>query len=117
MKNLHDPSIERYRWKHPNYPSGNAGNGWFRVQIAQAELFVMASNGGDWDHVSVSLPDRCPTWDEMDAIARLFFEDDETCMQLHVPPADHVSFHPFCLHLWRPRRGVKIPRPPKEMIA
>jgi len=63
---------------------------------------VMASAGMGWDHVSISRQNRCPNWPEMEHIKRLFFRDDETAMQLHVPPSDHISIHPYCLHLWRP---------------
>lgn len=82
----------------------------------QRALKVIASSGEGWDHVSVSLPDRCPTWAEMEQVKRLFFRDDETAMQLHVPPSDHVNCHPFCLHLWRPH-DVEIPRPPSIMVG
>lgn len=70
-----------------------------------------------WDHVSVSLPNRCPNWPEMAFIKSVFWADDETVMQLHVPAAAHLSLHPYCLHLWwRPLR-LEIPRPPGEMVA
>lgn len=69
-----------------------------------------------WDHVSVSLPNRCPNWPEMSFIKSVFFADDETVMQLHVPVADHLSLHPYCLHLWRPL-SLAIPRPPSDMVA
>ena len=69
-----------------------------------------------WDHVSISTASRCPTWDEMEQIKRLFFEDSETAMQLHVPPADHINNHPYCLHLWRPTH-MEIPRPPPIMVG
>ena len=84
--------------------------------IDKAPLYVIASSGMGWDHVSVSRANRCPDWPEMDHIKRLFFQDDETAMQLHVPPADHLSFHPNCLHLWRPQ-NVEIPRPPAILVA
>lgn len=69
-----------------------------------------------WDHVSVSLPKRCPNWPEMSFIRSVFFADDETVMQLHVPTKDHLSLHPYCLHLWRPL-SIEIPRPPSMMVA
>lgn len=77
----------------------------------------IASAGGGWDHVSVSISNRCPNWAEMEHAKRSFFNDDETAMQLHVPPADHLNAHPFCLHLWRPNDGRAIPRPPAEFVA
>lgn len=84
--------------------------------IDGAPLMVIASAGEGWDHVSTSRQNRCPNWPEMDYIKRLFFLDDETAMQLHVPPADHINRHPYTLHLWRPLDQA-IPRPPAEMVG
>lgn len=81
-----------------------------------AFLRVLAAAGEGWDHVSVSLIDRCPTWDEMEFVKRKFFKDDETAMQLHVPAKDHINHHPYCLHLWRPHRA-EIPLPPADMVG
>ena len=80
------------------------------------EMCVVASSGAGWDHVSVSRTDRCPNWTEMEHVKRLFFRDDETAMQLHVPPSEHRSLHPYCLHMWRPL-DCKIPRPPADHVA
>lgn len=78
-------------------------------------LFIIASWGNGWDHVSVSRKDRCPTWEEMEMIKRRFFKEDETCFQLHVPPKEHINNHPYCLHMWRPH-NQEIPLPPMEMV-
>lgn len=78
-------------------------------------LAVIASVGEGWDHVSVSLKDRCPTWQEMEHVKRLFFKPNETAMQLHVAVAEHIDLHPHCLHLWRPRFR-KIPLPPSILV-
>ncbi|HMR51232.1 MAG TPA: hypothetical protein PKA33_01490 [Amaricoccus sp.] len=80
-----------------------------------AKMMVVASNGAGWDHVSVSLRNRCPTWDEMERVKRMFFLPTETAMQLHVPPVAHISAHPYCLHLWRPQ-DASIPMPPDWMV-
>lgn len=77
---------------------------------------VIASSDGGWEHVSVSRQNRCPNWPEMSHIKGLFFRDDETVIQYHVPSADHVNDHPNCLHLWRPTEDA-IPRPPKWMVG
>jgi hypothetical protein len=78
-------------------------------------LHCIASSGENWDHVSVSVSNRCPNWPEMEYVKRLFFNDDETAMQLHVPPVDHINHHPNTLHIWRPQRQ-EIPLPPKEFV-
>ena len=74
------------------------------------ELRIIADSGQGWDHVSVSTESRTPTWEEMDYVKRLFFKDNETAMQLHVPSTEHINHHPHCLHLWRPMKGG-VPRP------
>jgi hypothetical protein len=77
---------------------------------------VVASTGESWDHVSVSRERRCPNWPEMEYVKRTFFLPDETAMQLHVPPADHINNHPYVLHLWRPQH-CEIPRPPGVLVG
>jgi len=81
------------------------------------QLRCFAGIGEGWDHVSITTSEpRCATWDEMEFVKRAFFLETEAAMQLHVPPADHISHHPYCLHLWRPH-AAEIPMPPKWMIA
>jgi hypothetical protein len=94
--------------------SGDAHNGL--MQIPARGLVILFSNGEGWEHVSVSHKDRCPTWEEMEWVKREFWSDSDTVMQLHVPPSEHISCHPNCLHLWRPL-AAEIPRPPAYMVA
>lgn len=79
-------------------------------------MLVIASHGEGWDHVSVSRKNRVPSWAEMEHVKRLFFADDETAVQYHVPASEHVNMHPFCLHLWRPQH-LEMPRPPAILVG
>jgi hypothetical protein len=105
-------------------PEDFGGFFWVRSDVDGKPLKVIASRWSaahigspePWNHVSVSRPERCPTWEEMEQVKRLFFGPDEVAMQLHVPEAAHISFHPFCLHIWQPV-GEKIPLPPSWMVA
>ena len=92
--------------------------GVFQFMIGVTTFGVIASHGDGWDHVSVSVvgQQRCPTWEEMDAIKRKFFKPTETVMQLHPAEKDHVNIHNFTLHLWKPTGGRKIPVPPMIMV-
>ena len=58
---------------------------------------------------------RIPSYQEMRRVKLAFFRDDETAMELHVPPADHINNNQNVLHLWRPH-AVEIPRPPRYMV-
>ena len=100
---------------------GNTGDetcGAFNVRSITdaANLHIVASCDGGWDHVSVSRGNRCPNWQELEQIKRLFFLEGETAMQLHVPSARCINMHPYCLHLWRPQ-DCEIPRPPAWMVG
>ena len=55
----------------------------------------------DWEHVSVSLPNRIPTWREMDFIKDIFWGEDEAVIQIHPPKKDKINNHVYCLHLWK----------------
>jgi hypothetical protein len=80
---------------------GDSGCGAFLVPIGSFEFMVIASDGEGWDHVSVSLKNRCPSWTEMCVIKKMFFKPQETVIQFHPAETQYVNFHPFCLHLWR----------------
>lgn len=110
--------LDAYAIRLPGVPANCAVAGCFDVPCPAtgSTLRVIATAVYDWDHVSVSHKKRCPNWPEMARIKGLFFRDDECAMQLHVPAADHINNHPFCLHLWRPH-SVEIPRPPSEMVG
>ncbi len=74
-------------------------------------LRVIASWGMGWDHVSVSLADRCPTWEEMCFVKDIFFRPDECVIQYHPPESKYINNHKYVLHMWRPQ-NESIPMPP-----
>ena len=96
---------------------------YYNVLASDGEAHPDGSPGSEWDHVSVhvrktksgKLVNSTPTWEDMEYIRGLFFEDDETVMQLSVPRADHISHHDHVLHLWKPLKSA-IPVPPKSLV-
>jgi len=109
------------------YTDGN--NGLFMVprryyakpeQERRLKLRVVASDGGIdsqlWEHVSVSMQNRCPTWEEMCWIKSIFWDEEDTVIQYHPAKSEYVNCHPFWLHLWRPV-GQSIPIPPSIMVG
>lgn len=91
-------------------------NGMFFIPHLREIFRCVVSDGEGWEHVSVSLNKRCPTWDEMCFIKGVFWGDDECVIQYHPVKAEYVNNHPFCLHLWKPQ-GVEIPTPPKVFVG
>jgi hypothetical protein len=109
--------IERFRTDGKQFGNECFNGAWIIPHPpTNVSLKVISSDGPDWDHVSVSLRNRTPNWREMDFICRLFWSEDEAVMQLHPPRSEWVSYHPFCLHMWKPQ-GIMIPLPPTIMVG
>jgi hypothetical protein len=114
---------ERYRLMRGRLASDSShgNNGGFLIPMGTRYISVLASDGAAideprWEHVSVSYKDRCPTWDEMCKIKSLFWDAEDTVMQLHPPESEWINNHPYCLHLFRPV-GIEIPRPPGILVG
>jgi hypothetical protein len=115
--------LELYRVQIPPFVSEKGGEyGMFEIPSPMGNymLRVMADNGElehtkGWEHVSVSLPKRCPNWPEMDYIKDLFWDTTETVIQFHVPKSEHISYHPYCLHMWR-NKNKEIELPPVYLV-
>ena len=88
-------------------------NGWITFQ--GKTFYFVCSNGGGWDHVSVSMRNRCPSWDEMCKVKDIFFKKDECCIEYHPAERDYVNLYPYCLHIWKPQKQ-EIPKPPKYFV-
>jgi hypothetical protein len=95
-------------------------NGAFRLTSPATGhlLNVIASDGGGWEHVSVSIvgSDQTPTWGDMAHVKDLFWEPQDAVMQLHPPHSEYVNNHHGCLHLWRPI-GQTIPLPDSILVG
>ena len=122
MKPLDSPELDKFRinseWvKQEIGAYYNRNNAAFVIPYYGVSMLrVIASRAGrGWDHVSVSLPDRPPTWYELEHVRKLLFFDNEVAVQYHVPSQDHVNIHPNTLHMWRPVHK-KLPMPPKELV-
>jgi len=110
---------EKYRVREGKMASDESfgNNGMFIVSLKhQQKLLVLASDGGGWEHVSVSRRDRCPTWEEMCQVKEMFWDDEDCVIQYHPPKSEWVNNHPNCLHLWR-RIGMETPRPHPMLVG
>lgn len=113
------PERHRVMWGPMASHPMDGNNGAFLVPPPAGHtsvLMVVASDGAGWEHVSVSLPTRCPTWEEMAYVRSVFWSPDVAVMQLHPPASEYVNNHSFCLHLWRPL-DAEIPLPPSLLVG
>lgn len=118
---FHVPNNWRVRRGMTGTDEGYGNNGTFMMPVNETAMaHIQASDGGDWEHVSVSvtLTDRarCPTWDEMAFVAKVFWDEDDVLVQYRPAKADYVNCHPYVLHWWRPI-GQKLPAPPSIFVG
>ena len=121
MKNLNELDVYRDVSQNTINLFGNIGNHenglfWVPSCMDTVLLKIIASSDMGWDHVSISRNKRCPNWPEIEQVKHLFFKDNETAMQLHVPKSEHINIHPYCLHIWRPL-DTDIPKPPSILVG
>lgn len=119
MRKNPEPWVESYRKTHPLFGESRKGDdyGYFEIPFQSNTLFVIVASGvqSGWDHVSVSLKNRCPNWQEMCHVKNAFWSPDECVIQFHPPQKDYVNNHPYVLHLWK-CLAQDFPLPPKAYI-
>lgn len=74
------------------------------------------SKANSWEHLSVSIPNKCPSWEQMCFMKEQFWEDDEACVEYHPKKEDYVNNHNYCLHIWRPY-NAELPTPPSILVG
>ncbi len=119
MKKNHS-HLDPYRLRSGPYASPpGAGYGAFQIGKLRVISSGSYSEQGDglagYEHVSVSLGNRCPTWAEMCKVKQLFWGDDECVVQFHPKKSDYINNHPHCLHMWKPVQ-FDIPMPERLCV-
>lgn len=124
---MRDPNhkVDKYRLPGQGpYPSTKKGDAFglflvpFLAPFREIDLHIISSGPDQptgWEHVSVSLDNRCPTWPEMCYVKKLFWYANETVIQFHPAAASYKNEHEYCLHLWR-QVGVNAPLPPLDCV-
>lgn len=101
---------------HPLSSTAEIGNnGYFQMNL-MTHVNVIASDGDGWEHVSVSTPNRCPTWEEMCAVKNKFWDPEDVVIQFHPKESEYVNHHPYTLHMWR-KVGQEHETPPTSLIG
>jgi hypothetical protein len=62
-----------------------------------------------WIHVSMSYPNRLPTWEDLKAVKNLFIGKKKLAVQILPQEDDYLNFHPFTLHLYARVDGDTLP--------
>lgn len=100
------------------YEPGVGGWGFLFLPGEKLPATVVFSLGSSktadgWEHVSMSLKRRYPTWDEMCILKKIFFNDDECVVQFHPGKSEFVNIRLNSLDLWR-NESFEFKMPPKD---
>lgn len=116
---------EKYRFTEKAHPlcsdSSFGNNGAFYLPYrdpARKSIWVttLASDGLEWEHVSVSLEKGLPTWPIMCFVKNTYWDEEDCVVQYHPPMSEYVNYHPRVLHLWRPT-VAQLPQPPSLLAG
>ena len=111
-----DPQIQKIENERDNHIDG------FLLLHGRKRAFTFVCSidktpdGFAWEHVSVGIFNdwkKTPTWEEMCAVKKIFWQDNEEVHQIHPPEAQyihHIGHLENILHLWRPVGGWEIER-------
>lgn len=95
----------------------NAGmGGYYYDVISGKNLNFIFSYQMGWEHLSVSMPSKTPSWDQMCRMKDIFWNKDEACVEYHPKEEDYVNMHKHCLHIWRPTEEY-LPTPPHFLVG
>lgn len=75
--------------------------------MQEASPIIGGDDGFRW-HLSISHPQRYPTWDEMKETRYKLLPDDCYMVQVLPPKREYVNFHERCFHLHELRDGDKV---------
>lgn len=120
---FHVPEYARIR-SHPQLGTTEAdgNNGAFSMGSPEPgwDLWLIASDGEGWEHVSVHAwngkRERTPSWREMCFVKSLFWDPEDEAVQFHPAASEYVNCHPHTLHIWRPI-GRAIEMPPADLVG
>ncbi len=77
------------------------GGDYYDTASGKQLNYIFSIQGG-WEHLSVSMPSKTPSWDQMCKMKEVFFDDEEEAVEYHPKKSEYINAHPHCLHIWRP---------------
>jgi len=105
---FHTPN--QFRLKHHKILGSDdsyGNNGFFIFQWEGYKIHCQASDGMEWEHVSVTINrNRTPTWEIMCHVKNMFWDVEDSVIQFHPPGSVYVNRNENCLHLWRSTKQI-----------
>jgi len=88
---------------------GNAYAQSPRMLLRVIESFSIEQDDRYWQHISLSRPERIPSWSDIRAVKDAFLGSEREAYVVLPPAARYVNLHPHVLHLWSCLDGPVLP--------
>lgn len=95
---LQDGRILRYRGGYAAIPNSGVWDGGDGMRVIASSD---ENQHGTLLHVSLSYPDRNPSWEDIKQVRGAFYAEDIDCMMVLPKTADYVNLHPHTFHIWQ----------------
>lgn len=115
MKLIDEIKATRNLFIEAEAPNDGMGGHYYDKESGKNLNFIFSYQMG-WEHLSVSMPSRIPSWDQMCRMKDIFWNKDEACVQYHPKEEDYVNMHKHCLHIWKPTNEI-LPIPPHILVG
>ena len=71
----------------------------------KGSIYVIVSiaeerQGETWLHVSMSRPNKYPTYEELKTVKKVFIGSERDAVQIFPKESNHVNIHNYCFHLF-----------------
>ena len=95
--------IDTKLWRRREY--GDDGEVWQSGELLVIWSVARENDDRFWMHVSVSRPNRLPSYSDMTRVKDLFVGTERAAYTVLASANKHVNIHPNCLHLWAVAEG------------
>ena len=83
---------------------------------ASDKCLVKFTRALGWEHLSVSHKNKIPSWNTMQEMKEMFWEDEEVCFQLHPAKSEYINNNEYTLHIWKSIDGT-FETPPSILVG
>jgi hypothetical protein len=93
-------------------PQEYGTDGWQMLRKDYGSGIIVSVNrfedGIEWAHASIARSTELPSYEDLVTLRTAVWGEEGWAFQVFAPPGDHISIHPFTLHLWGRLDGARI---------
>lgn len=106
----HCPLVLPPQWREEVFaPMARMFHRHDRLKVIYSVTCLIPGDSRPWIHLSLSRPDRIPSYEDMACVKKLFIGEERQAIQVFAPRAKHINIGKNVLHLWCCLEGDGLP--------